>query len=578
MIIIRIFIGFDFTKARYWYTNNFYFEFFSYLIFLLPIIYGVYSINKFKKFNNPIKKSYTKILNRVMFVTFLIGFFTQVILPIYIPEFIQVQIFNFTITLFVVFFYFTFVRSVYDSSNLFNLIVETTPMAMYFTNKELLIIGCNNHFLHLIDKNKINKVIGFKFKKFMDFIDDDDLITIDQDIILNGTSYNKIVKESKQNHRIYEINKNPIFDENKIIGVLTTLENITHQMLIEDKLKTLSFRDSLTGLYNRTYYNELINKLNKENKFPLSIVMIDINSLKMINDVFTHNIGDELLVKISNIINKNIPDNASCCRIGGDEYVIIIPNTSADQALSIMKKIQIIVAETTIKGIHISISYGISTKISIEESLNEIITKADISMYKQKSINSQAVRISQIEQIMEIIKTKFPKQYEHSLQVSKYCEYFARQLHFPEKEIENFRLIGYFHDIGKIAIEPSLLNKKEKFTSDEYNFIKRHSELGYIIMKSCNKYQGYAEAIYHHHEKYDGSGYPGGLNGNNIPFNSRFLYIVEKLCDHLTNHPYRNSFSIEQVLDYLQENSGTLFDPDLCNFIVTDIKINGLPK
>jgi diguanylate cyclase (GGDEF)-like protein/putative nucleotidyltransferase with HDIG domain len=572
-----MYIGFDFSKARYWYIDNFYYEFFSYLIFLLPVIYGIYSINKYKKFNNPIKTSYAKILNRVMFATFLIGFFTQVIFPIYIPEFIQVQIFHITIILFVFFFYFTFVKNVYDSSNLFNLIVETTPIAMYYTNKESLIIGCNNHFLQLIDKDNINDIIGFKFIKFMQFVDDD-LITINKDILLNGTSYNKIIKKSFHNHNIYEIHKNPIFDKNKIIGVLTTIENITHQTLMEEKLKTLSFKDSLTGLYNRTYYNELINKLNKENKFPLTVVMIDVNSLKMINDVFTHNSGDDLLVKISNIINNNIPINASCCRIGGDEYVIIMPNTFKDQALAIMKIIQTKVAESTIKGIHSSISYGISTKKSIEESLEEIITKADVSMYKQKNINSQAVRISQIDQIMEIIKIKLPKQYEHSLLVSKYCEYFARQLNFPEKEIENFRLIGYFHDIGKIAIEPSLLNKKEKFTSEEYNFIKRHTELGYIIMKSCNKYQGYAEAIYHHHEKYDGSGYPGGLKGNNIPFNSRFLYIVEKLCGHITDQPYREAISVEQVLDYLQENSGILFDPELCDFIVKNIKINGLPK
>ena len=574
LIIYRIFIGFDFSKSRYWYSDNINLETISYMLFLLPVLYALYSINKYKKYSNPIKKRNAETLSIVIICTFITGAITQIILPLFFPEWVVIQLFNVAIIAFVIVFYLIFIRSVYNQSNLFNLVFETTPLAIYFTDKDLLIIGGNNHFLNLIKEKSIENVIGSRFNKYMNIIEYNELVTIDLDILKTGNSFNKIIKESADGHNLYEINKNPIYENNKIIGILTTMKNITNQLLLEDKLKNLSFRDSLTGLYNRTYYNENIAKFNKKINLPLSIVMIDVNGLKLMNDVFTHKSGDLMLIKIAHIINDNIEYSSTCCRLGGDEFVILMPLTTRKNAKRIMNDIQNEISETVINGIHLSISYGVATKKASTDSINEILTRADVNMYNQKNTNNESVRLSQIDQIMDLMKDNLPEEFAHSVLVSKYLEHFATKLDHSNSEIKDFKQIGLYHDIGKIAVNYNLANNKETQINDEAYSLKRHTELGYIIMKSCNKFQGYAESIYYHHENYDGTGYPRGLKEKNIPYNARFLSIVENICDRISTQDTKQN----NLISYLKDNSGKKFDPELSELIINEIIVNGLPK
>lgn len=347
--------------------------------------------------------------------------------------------------------------------------------------------------------------------------------------------------------------------------------DIRERKEMENKLEYLSYHDQLTGLYNRRFFENELKRLDVEENLPLTIVMADVNGLKLVNDSFGHAAGDELLKKVSEIIKKGCRYNDIIARLGGDEFVILLPKTDIYETEQIVKNINALALKETVSAVNISISFGYGTKKKEEEKIEEILKKAEDYMYKKKLFESPSMRGKTIGAIISTLHEKNKREEEHSHRVSMLCQDMGHALGLTESETEELKTIGLLHDIGKIAIEENILNKSEELTEDEWQEIKRHSEIGYRILNTVNDMLEISEYVLYHHERWDGKGYPKGLKGEEIPLQSRIITIIDAYDAMTSQRSYRSALPEESAIEELKINAGTQFDPDLVRIFIEKV-------
>lgn len=369
-----------------------------------------------------------------------------------------------------------------------------------------------------------------------------------------------------------EISSRVVTDkDNKPLFYEGIVRDITERIKNEEQLKYLSYHDKLTGLYNRAYLEEELNRLDVERQLPLSIIMADVNGLKLVNDTFGHKDGDELLKTVAEIFKNSFRKEDIISRYGGDEFVILLPKTSEKEILDILNRIEKERLKYASQKIPISISIGYATKYQKSQKIYQIMQDAEEMMYKQKLIESKSNSIIIINTLKNILFEKDIECVSHIDRVKDLCIKFGEKLGLSESLITDLSLLAELHDIGKISIPEEILLKKAKLTDPEYRIIKKHSRSGYNIVKNIPHLANVAEAILYHHEWWDGSGYPHGLKEDEIPLISRILSIVDAY-DVMTNErPYKNKMSKEEAIQELKKYAGKQFDPNLVEKFVSMI-------
>ena len=371
-----------------------------------------------------------------------------------------------------------------------------------------------------------------------------------------------------QLHFVHSIANLILDNAGKASKVAGTIQDITDDKLKEAKIANLSFHDQLTGLYNRRFYEEELIRLDTKKNLPLTMLMGDINGLKLVNDSFGHEMGDELIKKVAEVITKACSPDAVISRIGGDEFVVLLPKTDAFEAEQILKRIKDLSLKETVGSLYISISFGYETKISEADQIKNVFKKAEDQMYHRKLFESPSMRGKTVETIIKTLYEKNKREEQHSHRVSKLCERLGEVLGLSEYKVNELKTVGLLHDIGKIAINNTILNKPGKLSDDEWTEIKRHSEIGYRILSTVNEMSEMAEYVLAHHERWDGTGYPKGLKGEEIPLESRIIAIADAYDAMTSERSYRSKMSAEAVLKELQENAGIQFDPELASIFI----------
>ncbi|WFD11896.1 HD domain-containing phosphohydrolase [Tepidibacter hydrothermalis] len=339
----------------------------------------------------------------------------------------------------------------------------------------------------------------------------------------------------------------------------------------EHKLEYLSYHDQLTGLYNRRFFEEKLSRLDMERSLPLTIIMADVNGLKLINDSFGHTLGDELLKKVAEVIMRGCRVTDIICRLGGDEFVILLPKTDTYEVEQIIKRIKTMALKEKVGSVDISISFGYETKNNEEEKIQDIFKKAEDHMYKKKLFESPSMRGKTISTIISTLHEKNKREEQHSYRVSALCQSMGKALDLPEDEIKELKTVGLLHDIGKIAIEEKVLSKPGKLTEEEWEEMKRHPEIGYRILSTVNDMSEMAEYVLTHHERWDGMGYPKGLKGEEISLQSRIITIADSYDAMISQRSYRNALSEEVAIEELKINAGLQFDPELIKVFITKV-------
>lgn len=340
---------------------------------------------------------------------------------------------------------------------------------------------------------------------------------------------------------------------------------------LEESKKELMFKtyhDELTGLYNRVYLAELLKKYEQENSLPLSIIVADLNGLKITNDTFGHETGDQMLIKVSEIIKGNIKPNHYVCRIGGDEIIVLMPWTSDRECIEILENIKNDTLTTKESPIKPLVALGCATMDDYHISFSDLFKLAEEKMYVDKIANSQRnydMIISSIKK--KIYKNKYENQ-EHFERLVTMCRQMGEFLNLEKDDIENLTLLAELHDIGKVGLDKEILLKEGPLTLEEWQKVKRHPELGFKIVSSSTKLSHIGKGIFAHHEHWDGGGYPQGLKKEEIPFIARIFSIVEAYDVMTHERTYKPTYTKELAIKELKDNSGSQFDPKLVELFV----------
>ena len=339
------------------------------------------------------------------------------------------------------------------------------------------------------------------------------------------------------------------------------VRDISERKVLENSLAHLSYHDQLTGIYNRRFFEEEVNRLNVNRNYPLTFMMADVNGLKLINNSFGHQTGDELLVKVAQLLHKSCREDDIVARVGGDEFMILLPHTTSKEAEEIANRIQGLIGNETIESLPISLSLGWGTKTSDDVSYVEIMKIAEDYLYRKKLFESPSMHSKSIHTMIHTLHEKNKREESHSNRVAQLCEAIGIQMKLSDSKTKELKNLGLLHDIGKIAIDEHVLNKPGKLTEDEWREITKHPEIGYRILSTVNEMAEMAESVLAHHERYDGKGYPRGISGEAIPLHARIITVADAYDAMTCDRPYRNALTREEAMAELVKNAGTQFDP-----------------
>lgn len=346
------------------------------------------------------------------------------------------------------------------------------------------------------------------------------------------------------------------------------LEDISQRKLAEEEIRYYSYHDQLTGLYNRRFYEEEILSLDKEEYLPFSIIIGDVNGFKLFNDAFGHRQGDLLLKRVAEVIRTECRPGDIIFRWSGDEFVILLPSTDLDETVTVAERIREVCAGELVNDVGISISFGWDMKRNSEQDIQEVMKNAEDQMYKNKVVESKGLRGSIIKTVIRTLHEKSPREEKHSQRVSRISQRIGRALQLPELDLNKLKAVGLLHDIGKIGVEGSILDKTGALTQTEFDEIKKHPEIGFRILNSSADMRELAEITLSHHERWDGKGYPKGLRGEEIPILSRIVSIADSYDAMTSDRPYRKALSKEESIHQILENSGTQFDEQIAKIFI----------
>lgn len=339
--------------------------------------------------------------------------------------------------------------------------------------------------------------------------------------------------------------------------------DITEHKKTEQELLHLSRHDSLTSLYNRYYFEELINDTALLNQYPISIIIADLNGLKLINDSYGSNFGDELLKTAALILKQCCRENDILARWGGDEFIILMPQTSLQEASKVCKSIDQACSEQFKEEVPLSLTLGLAEQREAAGVLFDTLREAENNLNRRKLTESRSAKNTVLQTLLTTLAEKSFETEAHTRRMQAVGQIIGHKLKLTDAEQSRLKLLITLHDIGKINISEQILTKKGPLTEQEWAVIKTHPEIGFRIAWASDDFKHVAEDILAHHERWDGKGYPQGLKEWDIPLLSRITAIADSFEVMTNGRPYKRAMSKSDIKAEFMSCSGTQFDPEL---------------
>ncbi|GAB1477401.1 diguanylate cyclase [Bacillota bacterium] len=467
-------------------------------------------------------------------------------------------------------------RALAASEDRFRSMFERAPLGIAIVDTESNVaLEINNKFVEIMGRPR-EELLNIPW---LDYTHPDDI-----ELNIKNLDYLSITSGFSMNKRYIKGDGSIIWANMTVVpfpSVTTTskrhfcmIEDITIRKQAEEDILYLSYNDALTGLHNRRYYELMVKRLDNKAKLPLSMIVADVNGLKLVNDAFGHMAGDELLLKIADSLKETSRPDDIVARIGGDEFVLLLPNTTYAEAESIIDKICSSISGKKVNYINCSVSFGLAARETLADEINSIFIRAEDQMYRNKLSEGMRMRSETIKAITNALYEKSDQEHRHSERVADFCEMMGKALAMNASEISELKTAGLLHDIGKIGIDLRLLNKREPLSDTEWMEVKHHSEIGYRILKSVAEFTAIAEYVLHHHERIDGQGYPRGITGREIPLQSKIIGLADAY-DQMTDYCFPDKKKPpEEAFDELRRHSGTQFDGDLVEIFIRELSKN----
>ncbi len=370
---------------------------------------------------------------------------------------------------------------------------------------------------------------------------------------------------------------------------------------LASELEQLSYRDGLTNLYNRRYFQAKLKELElrcKESSEPLSLVMLDIDYFKVYNDTYGHQEGDHLLVEIGRLLKRTVRKNDLAFRYGGEEFAVLLPDTLPEAGFLIAERIREAVEQFPFPGFEkqpggkVTVSCGVATMPQHARDAEDLVRKADRVLYRAKETGRNRTLLystqeeerdtqrepvelfpilDSIETLLSVLRARDPYICHHSIRVEKYAAAVAERLGLGEKEIFHLRVAALLHDLGKVKLNQATLSRPGRLSAGEWEKMKLHTLWGADVIKCIDGFKPVEAAITYHHERYDGTGYPEGLRGEEIPIEARILAVADSFDAMTTSRPYQPAKKLSEAIDELKRNAGTQFDPRVVKALIETI-------
>jgi diguanylate cyclase (GGDEF)-like protein/putative nucleotidyltransferase with HDIG domain len=385
-------------------------------------------------------------------------------------------------------------------------------------------------------------------------------------------------------------------DMDLLVTVASEAGVVMENAQLYSRAKERAHTDELTGLFNHRYFHERLDEeISRCSRFGdiFSLLFLDMDLFKAYNDIYGHLAGDDMLKQMGQYIKTSIRSIDMAFRYGGDEFTVILPQASLDDACKVADRIRKrIEVEMDSKGSPLTCSLGIASWPTDGVMREEIIQAADVSLYYAKqmgrnriclaseitssdvlSVGAKTERepgiLSTIYALAATVDAKDHYTYGHSKKVSKYATGIAEALGYSQERIATLRAAALLHDIGKIGVSDRVLMKAGPLSDEDWEPIRSHPKLGVAILKHVESLSGCLAAIQYHHERYDGTGYPAGLKGENIPLDARIMAVADSYDAMTSLRPYRQGkFTQEQALAELKRCAGAQFDPKIIEVFV----------
>lgn len=462
--------------------------------------------------------------------------------------------------------------------NVLKTVIDNIPELIFYKDKNLRYVGLNKECEKFYLDRGIDNVTG---KTDLE-------LPLDKYFIEACSKNDKMVLETREPLYIEETIpisdsdetgtmqtvKTPIINEDgSIWGLVGVVRDITDQKRVEEKLRYLSYVDTLTGLYNRAYFDEKIDEFIEDEMFPVGVITGDVNGLKIVNDTFGHIEGDKLLTAMSKVLKKackDCDDKGLIFRWGGDEFVILLPKSSEKECAEVMNKVSELCNKEVYEKFRLSIAQGYSL-LTKDNNIDEALRESENKVYKQKILDNKSIRSSILTTLRSNLQNKNVETEEHTERVAKHCLEVGKHLGLDDETMDKLLLVGKLHDIGKIGIPEHILLKTDRLADDEYEIMKTHSEKGYRLALLLPELSHISRAILTHHERWDGKGYPLGLKEEEIPLIARIVSVVDTFDSMTHDRVYSKAVSKTDAICELKNCAGEQFDPSIvevfCNIL-----------
>ncbi|TMB58252.1 MAG: diguanylate cyclase [Chloroflexi bacterium] len=374
--------------------------------------------------------------------------------------------------------------------------------------------------------------------------------------------------------------------------------------------------DRLTGVANReTLLSTLATEIERATRHHkwLSLAFIDIDRFKPINDTFGHNAGDAVLRQVAALIGDQIRVSDLFGRYGGEEFMLILPETAADDAVALAEKLRQLVVHHPLvitggQTLHLTVSIGVAGELGSHLQVDRLVDEADAAMYAAKSLGRNRtylyreldegapVRRAPISAERRVAATAIgqwandnatqalasvlaPQPHHRgrpSDMIASLATGIALELGLPHEEIERIRIASLLHDLGKLAVPSEILDKPSSLSDVEWQAIGEHPRIGQVILEQASSLRDSIPVVLHHHERFNGGGYPHGLSGNEIPLGARIVAVADAYHAMVGERPYKTARVHREAIAELRRHAGTQFDPQVVDVFCT-IYAEGVP-
>ncbi|SJZ56885.1 sensor domain-containing diguanylate cyclase/phosphohydrolase [Selenihalanaerobacter shriftii] len=464
-----------------------------------------------------------------------------------------------------------------EQEQMYRTLFENTSTSTMILNRSGTIELVNNKLVEMSGYSK-EELVG---KGYEDFLASEDGLESVKECRLQSKSATKKVPnkyeikilDNWEQIRSILVQVNIIPDTGKII---VSFIDITKRKKKEEKIKNMSYRDPLTGLYNRKYYDEKLERLDTQRELPLSIIIGDANRLKLTNDILGHKTGDNLLKKIAKILKESTRKCDIIARWGGDEFGIILPQTSKVEAQEVIKRIKEKVKNENLSFVPLQIGLGCATKVDIDQYIEEVFEEAEEEMYQDKQVQKNNSDSQLLKMLINKLESTDYKAVGHTPQIVSLAQIMGERLDLENHKLKQLSLLAKFHDIGKLINSDGISDDNVEIAYD----FKEHTETSYDILTSFQELRPIASYIFYNYEHWDGSGFPKGLKHKEIPLISRIIHIIDAFdtMTHEVEYPIdierysQEAISEEEAIVKIENLSGSIFDPNLVDVFVEIVK------